>query len=208
MDSRQAPVCFKGRYTRGYIPHHDFAGATLGITFRLADSVPARLLRAYASALEGGDRPPSDQRIHDRVRSHMERYLAKGRGSCLLRDPGTASIVEQVLRAGDPAEYSLMAWVVMPNHVHVVIRRTAQSTLAQIVRRWKGRSARSINAALGRTGPLWFRDYFDRDLGLRDDEVRRAIRYVELNPVKAGLCHRPQDWAFSSAGSGGEQAAG
>jgi REP element-mobilizing transposase RayT len=87
----------------------------------------------------------------------------------------------------------------MPNHVHVLIRRTMRSSLAEIVRAWKGVSARRIDQALGLRGPFWFRDYFDRDIREDEEHLDKAIRYVELNPVKAGLCTRPQDWPFSSA---------
>lgn len=138
------------------------------------------------------------------MRSHLEAYLAKGRGSGLLQDPRAAAIVEQVLREHDSKDYALLAWVVMPNHVHVVIRRSMESTLPDIVRRWRGKSAYFINGALKRTGPLWFRDYYDRDIDIEDEDgLGRAVRYVELNPVKARLCEHPTEWPFSSARESG-----
>jgi REP element-mobilizing transposase RayT len=188
----------KRGFTRGYLTHHDFPWKTVGVTFRLADSLPVRLLRAYSAFLRtpGAPRDVAAQR----VRSHIETYLGKGKGDCVLRDPRVASIVEETLRSGDPHDYRLIAWVIMPNHVHVIIRRTSRSSLPEIVRGWKGSSARAINLLLNRTGALWFRDYYDRDISVEDeDALTRAVGYVDMNPVKAGLCRFPEDWPFSSA---------
>lgn len=67
-----------------------------------------------------------------------------------------------------------------------------------MIRDWKGYTARSINRLLSRQGKLWQEDYWDRYI--RDDaHLHNAIRYIESNPVKAGLCGLPDDWPFSSA---------
>ncbi len=86
----------------------------------------------------------------------------------------------------------------MPNHVHVVLEPIANHTLSEIVRGLKGFSAIKINKLLGRKGPLWQIDYFDR-LVRDDDHFDRLVRYLEWNPVKAGLCFEPKAWFWSSA---------
>ena len=86
----------------------------------------------------------------------------------------------------------------MPNHVHVVIEMLGAHSLSDIVRSWKTFSARLANAQLGRSGPFWHADYFDRYM--RDERhFRQTLEYVENNPVKAGLARVPADWAWSSA---------
>ncbi len=71
-------------------------------------------------------------------------------------------------------------------------------TLDRVVQSWKRYSAHRINGCLGRTGTLWARDYFDRYI--RDEShFNRALAYIRNNPVKAGLCAKPEDWPFSSA---------
>ena len=124
--------------------------------------------------------------------------LGRGRGLCRLRTKHAAGVVQDALLHGDGRDYQLLAWVVMPNHLHVVLRRAHHVTLAMIVRRWKSWTARRINELFGSTGPVWQRDY--HDTWLRDAAaVGTAIRYVEMNPIAAGLCRTPCEWPFSSA---------
>jgi REP element-mobilizing transposase RayT len=129
------------------------------------------------------------------------RYEDAGHGSCLLRDPAHASIVEQALLHFDGERYRLLEWCIMPNHVHVLIHCLGGTTLGTIVRSWKTYTARQINASTGRSGALWAVDYFDRYI--RDHEhLADAKAYIRRNPVKAGLCVNPEDWRWSSAWSG------
>ena len=89
-------------------------------------------------------------------------------------------------------------FIIMPNHVHVLIATNAQFELGRIVRSWKAYSAAKINALLGRRGRLWAADYFDRYV--RDQaHFETTKRYIEMNPVAAGLCDAPKDWRFGSA---------
>ncbi len=89
----------------------------------------------------------------------------------------------------------------MPNHVHVLIRQNTESSLGKIIRSWKGSSARRINQILGREGPLWASDYFDR--AIRDEEhFWNSVSYIHSNPVKASLVTDPKDWPYSSLGHG------
>ena len=70
--------------------------------------------------------------------------------------------------------------------------------LGGLIKAWKGASAHRVNGILGRTGPLWQEDYWDRYI--RDEEhFRKAKRYVESNPVKAGLARLAAEWRWSSA---------
>jgi REP element-mobilizing transposase RayT len=111
-------------------------------------------------------------------------------------DPACASIVQKELLRLDGERYRLVAWCVMPNHVHVVIEQ--QLDIAGTVRRWKSWMAREINGLLGRSGPIWRREYFDRFA--RDEKhLQTMIQYVEANPVAAGLVASAVDWRWSSA---------
>jgi REP element-mobilizing transposase RayT len=125
--------------------------------------------------------------------------MDQGHGSCDLENPAFAAIVEEQLRFFDGRRYDLHAWVVMPNHVHALITPYPGITLGEISKSWKGYSARRINERLGRRGPFWSRDYFDRYI--RDEaHFAAVVRYIEANPVRAGLCREQREWQASSAG--------
>jgi putative DNA methylase len=94
--------------------------------------------------------------------------------------------------------YELLAWVVMPNHVHAVVRPLPGHTLSQILKSWKGFSAREANRLLGRDGEFWQGESYDHLI--RDDEdMHRCCHYTTMNPVNARFCERPEDWPWSSA---------
>jgi len=186
----------KGIYTRGYLPHWDFAEGLQAVTFRLADSIPAAVIRGWRKELaESPDAATRERELHRRI-AHFE---DAGHGACVLRRPEFAGIIQAKLLDGHPQRYRLLAWCVMPNHVHVLFKLAAESTLSGLLRAWKGASAVEINRLLDRSGHLWQREYYDRFI--RDiDHLYDCRTYIRNNPVKAGLCEKPEDWLFSSAG--------
>ncbi|HYC63910.1 MAG TPA: transposase [Reyranellaceae bacterium] len=128
----------------------------------------------------------------------VEQELDNGLGACWLRQDDIARVVENVLLHFDRADYRLLAWCIMPNHVHALIEPDSGRSLSDIVRRWKSFSARRANEILRCTGPFWHPDYFDRFM--RDEShLERTIHYVEQNPVKAGLAPKAAGWPWSSA---------
>jgi REP element-mobilizing transposase RayT len=194
----------KGRHQRGYVPHRDYSGVLQAITFREAGSLPADVVALWKRELEEGLKSPDEaaqiiakQELHRRI----ARYEDAGHGPCLLREADPARIVQEILLKGHGANYRLIAWCIMPNHVHVLIRQGVGHSLGEIVRAWKGGSARQINQVCQRSGPLWARDYFDRAI-YDDDHFWNAVRYIHQNPVKAGLVSNPADWLFGSLGYG------
>jgi putative transposase len=177
----------KGWYSRDHLPHFDAPELVQAITFRLADSLPREVFERL--------RDETDPNVRSKV---VEKALDLGHGSCCLRDPRIGRIVEDSLSWGDGERYLLLAWVVMPNHVHVLIEVIPGHPTHGIVNKWKSFTARRINALFGRSGALWQADFFDRFV--RDDSHYAAVvRYIEENPVKARLVSQAKDWPFSSA---------
>jgi len=177
-------MAHKGWHSRGYLPHFDSAEAIQFVTFRLADSLP----RAVAAALAHS---PNNL-------AQTDRQLDSGLGSCWLRASDVATMVEDSLLHFDGQRYRLIAWCIMPNHVHAVVMPLDQHQLGSIVQTWKSFTAKRANQVLGRTGPFWHKDYFDRFI--RDEgHLERTIDYVENNPVKAGLASSIAEWRWSSA---------
>ena len=115
-----------------------------------------------------------------------------------LRDPEIAGYAEEAIKRGaELGHYVVRAYVIMPNHVHLLLEPRAP--LRRITGGIKGVSARDANGALGRTGrPFWQDESFDH--WIRNNAQFERIRiYIEFNSVKAGLAKRPQDWPWSSA---------
>lgn len=188
---------FKGWYVSGGLPHCDQPGLHQYVSYRLHDSMPWER-RAEWEALR--DLENSDLRS-----LKIEEYLDRGYGAGYLRDPRVAEIVQANWWHHDGLRYRLLAWVIMPNHVHVLLE-IWQVPLGRIVQSWKSYSAKQANRVLHRQGGFWSEDYFDRYV--RDEEhFRRVVRYIELNPVKAKLIPRPEEWKWSSARYRGEPGA-
>ena len=94
--------------------------------------------------------------------------------------------------------YLLHAWVVMPNHVHLVATIYPDQSLSKIVHSWKSHAAHRIRKMIGVSGRIWQPEYWDRFI--RDERhFASAVAYVEGNPVAAGLAGQPEDWPYSSA---------
>jgi putative transposase len=177
-----------GTYTRGYLPHFDHEGLVHLVTFRLADSLP-QAKRIPLDLDEVDDNLDLDE---------VDAELDRGHGSCLLRDHDAAGIVVGALRHFDGDRYDLGPWVIMPNHVHLLLRPLPGHGLGSILHSWKSFTAKQLNARLGRSGALWQREYFDRCIRNRR-HFQAAVRYTHENPVAAGLVLRVEDWPFSSA---------
>jgi REP element-mobilizing transposase RayT len=206
-----------GTHTRGYLPHVKREGARYFVTFRLADSLPkeallkiqaerAERLNRYHQGQEAAKRlgvpVPQSADLESIERDYfpkVEHYLDKATGECWLRQPEIAGLVADAIRFFEGKRYLLQAWVVMPNHIHVVLWPMPSHTLSSIVQSWKRFTARQANRVLNRSGQaFWQPESFDHWIR-NDEEHGRCCRYVVYNPVKARLCAAPEDWKWSSA---------
>lgn len=183
-------------HSRGYLPHLDQAGLTQAITFRLHDALPQGKMKEWALELGLSSRLPEERERE--LRRRIEKYLDAGHGACWLKESRIGRLVEEELLLCDGERYRLLAWCVMPNHVHALIEPNAGWDLERILQAWKGRTAITANKLLGRTGAFWQREYFDRFV--RDDaHLENVLRYIDENPVKAGLVKTAASWPLGSA---------
>jgi REP element-mobilizing transposase RayT len=129
----------------------------------------------------------------------MDRYLdtAAGGPKYLLNDQIARAVMTSLHRGIDLGHYQLRAWVLMPNHVHVLLLPLVSPS--RLLQSLKGAAAREANRILGRTGePFWQAESYDH--WVRDDrQMDRIVAYIENNPVSAGLVSMAEDWAWSSA---------
>lgn len=180
---------------RGKIPHWHVPNGIYFVTYRLVGSLPRHieeqisLLRTKLLAVNqrefGG---PEARAIERNIFKITEAELDQNRGECWLRDADVADLVCSSFEHGDGKQYEMIAFAVMPNHVHIVFRLLGD--LDQVVKSWKSYTAHRANEILRRSGPLWQSDYFD--VLVRDSEqLQRTITYVLDNPAKAGLVDWP-----------------
>ena len=188
----------RGWHSRGYLPHFDAGGVFQFVTYRLGDSLPASVVARLDDAL--ADLPEDERALQRRIR--IDDHLDQGRGCCCLRQPECAQVVCDAWQHFAGARYDLCAWVVMPNHVHVLIRAYEGYPLPEVVRSWKHFTAMRINRLRGSHGHFWQNDHWDRFI--RDEaHFARTVAYIHENPVKAGLVATTEAWRWSSAGFSG-----
>ena len=182
--------------TSTYLPHWRIPGATYAVTFRIKDSLPASVLKEYerkkSLLLERIDRGkqlahPGEslqqlrEEIHTLTETVIESALHAAEGPRPLADAAIAAMVESALKHFDGDRYNLLAWSVMPNHVHVLLTPLGGNELEKIIQSWKTHSATQANRMLGKSGTFWQEEYYDHIV--RDGEdLKHQVRYILANP--------------------------
>ncbi len=185
---------------RKNLPHWTQEKCTYFVTFRLADSIAQSRIKEYEELrrkwVEHHHPPFSEterNRLDELFSTRINEWLDEGSGSCILKNHALSKIVADTLIHFDGNRYELDEWVVMPNHVHVLVRPLGENQLADILHSWKSFSANQINQQLNTSGPFWKKEYYDhivRDM----EELRRIRKYIRGNPAKAGLSRILCSW--------------
>ena len=184
--------------SRGYLPHFDQSRLVQSLTFRLHDAVPDSVVQSWKTQLAWVENLPAADPREVELRKRISKYEDAGYGACWLRDERVALLVENALLHFDDQRYRLIAWCIMPNHVHGLVETWESWPLSMIVHSWKSYTAQIANQILGRSGDFWFREYHDRFI--RDERhFANAVEYIERNPEKAGLAARREEWRWGSA---------
>jgi type I restriction enzyme R subunit/putative DNA methylase len=209
LTAEEKALGFPGWHERGHLPHCDFSGLVQFVTFRLADSMPASRRREWEHLLVIED-------VRSR-RAQLEDYLDRGFGECRLREATVAQLAIDSLLHFHNQRYELLSWCIMPNHLHVLVH-VWQTPLWKIIKSWKQHIATKAQAILSERRPparheqkkkppgrrpalqslRWEREYWDTYMR-NEEQERKVRRYIESNPVRAGLCATPRDWPFASA---------
>jgi REP element-mobilizing transposase RayT len=178
------------------LPHWQPEGAALFVTWRLHGSKPRD-----CDAPKGVKLAPSQAFILD-----DREWDRAAPGRRWLSNPRIAQCIVDTLRYGEEnlKLYTLRAWLILCNHVHILIYPNAP--LPRITKSIKNYSARRANAILGRTGPFWLEESYDRWVRA-EDELNKIVQYIEGNPVAVDLCGKPEGWRWSSARAGREACA-
>jgi valyl-tRNA synthetase len=187
-----------------YLPHWTQTGGIYAVAFHLADSLSAEVLEQWRTEreriiqnAESQNRKLTSHEREELVRLYsdkVESFLNAGHGKCYLRQTKIAEMVANALKKFDNERYDLIAWAVMPNHVHAVLKPYDGFQLSDVLHSWKSYTANKANELLGRSGAFWQSEYYDH-LVRDEDDFLRQVKYVLSNPVKAGLV----DWPWVGA---------
>ena len=172
---------------RHNLPHLGQRGVIVFITFRLADSMPSELLSKWRGEREmwlaAHPEPWDDATAQEYAREfqgRIEKWLDAGHGVCILARSDCNRMVSDALEYFNGKRYVLHSYIVMPNHVHVLMELPSRVELPRILHSWKSFTAKEICAVVGCSGPVWQRDYFDR-LVRSEDHYRHCLNYIRRN---------------------------
>lgn len=202
-DPDSSPSAADFTHYQRHLPHWRLLGACYFVTFRLGDSIPAPILAELQSEANQWSQQLKEWRSQNngklateqnktwqafqRSRLRMlENILDEAHGECLLRNPKHRQIVADALRYFEGSRCEMLAYTVMPNHVHALCRPLGQHTIQDLCASWKWFTAKKIQSALLKQGSLWQAENFDRII--RDaDHYTATVRYIAKNPIKANL---------------------
>lgn len=203
---------------RRKLPHFDHIGACFFVTFRLYNSLPVPQALALKSARDnliiqaqksGNDEARRecllqiDQEYFDRL-NHLLDHSSFG--DRYLSEPPVTQIIQEVLHEYDHHLYTLQAYCIMPNHIHLLIDTEIQlyktpigqnhegyQYLKDIMRKIKGKTGLLINKERGTKGTVWSSESYDRYIRNKSHYLNTSA-YIIQNPVKAGLVSNWQEW--------------
>jgi REP element-mobilizing transposase RayT len=189
-------------FKRRNLPHWYVSGRTFFITFRIKGSLPRRVIddiRAERDRLLGSE--PDPEALNECYRKmfiKMESVLdVASVGATWLKEPRIAALILKGFEWLERKGWKVPAAVVMPNHVHCLMRndngQTAQ--LAEHLGLMKGSIAREANKILGRNGSFWLSEVFDHWCR-SPEKIESAKKYIYQNPVKGHLVCKPEDWPW------------
>jgi 1-hydroxy-2-methyl-2-(E)-butenyl 4-diphosphate synthase len=186
-----------------FLPHWKIDGGIYAVTFRLADSLPTEVLNRYREARDlisekieilsklDSSRSQLDdllslrEELNHLETSIIEPALNQGHGTCLFKNEQNAELLANALKHFDGTRYDLLAWCIMPNHVHVIHKPAKGEELDKILHSWKSYTSHEINKLNGTSGSIWQKESYDHLI--RDGkDLRNQIDYILNNPTKAG----------------------
>ena len=174
-------------HSRGYLPHWEIKGSSYFVTIRTAGAVSPQ---EVAKLTLNHNTPDKKRRaILGAYEAHLDRTHERGP----LRGPA-ARVVAEAIQFRNGSQFQVLAWCVMPNHIHLVFRLGDGHQLSSVMHSLKSYTAHEVNKATGRTGALWEREYFDRLV--RPGKLASCVNYVLSNPLRANLT----GWPWVGAG--------
>ncbi|HKK18524.1 MAG TPA: transposase, partial [Opitutales bacterium] len=172
------------RRWRNRLPHWEIDNGTYFVTVRCAGSLPdsvkakIKALQTSLDAIEAKD--PEFEQLQRQIFLTAEKYLDRGQGFVPFKNPKCCRAFIGELDNFE-AGWQITDYVIMPNHIHfVALDNDSPLSLGEMMKRFKGRTARHCNQAIGRSGAFWQRDWFDRWVR-SNSELEKVRRYIAQN---------------------------
>jgi len=134
---------------------------------------------------------PDNQRVF-----YFVTVCCHNRRKIFISDDTVRVALESLVKCADSTDWNIWQICFMPDHVHMGLSpmREREQKLSKVMQRWKSSSKQRLNRA-GIAGDIWQREFFDRLLR-SDESLTDKWRYVEMNPVRAGLCEHPEVYPY------------
>lgn len=199
-------------FYRRHLPHFQPPGAILFVTFRLYNSLPLPVIESLLQEAEALEKvflnlpvPERRQEAYQAQKKMFAKWDAaldhEQQSERWLQRDEIAKVVADSMHYLDGKKYDLIAYCIMPNHVHIVFEPLLEKperyySLGSIMQSLKGYTAWKAHQILGRKGAFWQDESYDHVV--RDNqELQRIIDYTLQNPVKAGLVESAEEWKWS-----------
>mgnify|MGYP000571980549 CR=1 FL=1 len=180
------------------LPHWQQQESTLFLTWRLGDSLPQKVVMEWKRQRDQWVRTHPkpwggkvENEFHNRFSRKIDFWLDQGEGCCLLKEPEASSLVAKAIQRESGFRGRTHAFVVMPNHVHLLFSLYAHSKLEELLKSIKGRSSRGLNQLRGSRGKNWQSGYWDR-IVRGPEHFERCKSYILENQKKENL--RPGEY--------------
>jgi REP element-mobilizing transposase RayT len=188
-------------FTRGRLPHWEVERGRYFVTLYLKNAIPAHAaarIRRYS--IECNRLPPGSEkaRLKRYIFRLMEEWLDRCEGEGLLAHPEIASMLMEALEFRmTHRQWAIPAYVIMPTHLHLFVGRPDGRIINEVslFKRWTSRKAGEMIDLSGRS--FWHSECFDHWSRSAEAE-EKYIRYIQQNPVKAGLVRNYLDWPYGS----------
>jgi len=203
---------YRTHFYRANLPHLQPLGGTFFVTYNLSGCIPIEVIELWNEEYKKTKKEIKSKEnakwneldnLNKRNFVKRDKFLDTLKtGNFYLKQDAVAKEAAQSWHFWDTKKIDLLAYCIMPNHVHVVFRLFDNEEikqdvyLNQIMHSVKGFSAKKCNQVLGLSGEFWQHESYDR-LVRNDTELKNIIHYILENPVKANLCKDQKDWKWS-----------
>jgi len=118
-------------------------------------------------------------------------------GIILTDDPFSKLLIDAFFWMDSQKRFSIGAFVIMPDHYHLVIILTGSNTLPGVMKSLGSYTSREINRRVGTSGKIWQKGYYERSIR-KSEDLKEIFDYIHNNPVRKGLIDHPEQWPYSS----------